>query len=364
MKLKFLLPLALALLVYSCTSKTKSKEGVNIENDLVLSGTIVTDSISILDEDNELLGQISSMAFITKSKFVVATKAGSIVTYNLMGERVGGFSNIGTGPYEYVSPGKIKIYDNRIYLWCSQLLKLIVFDLEGNPIQEYTKFSTAIKDFVVVDNKIYFYMSGGSLYSLIEVYDLNTQKSIAFHGEEDRSSEILSMLSCSGGLAINNGNIYFSPVGQLKIESIKNGSIIMQKSLVDNEFRVTELDNVNYGKLRDDIEARVNYVNQNSYVGGIFIINNQIVIKTDVGQFVYDNVWDSKTWNISKRYEKYFILDEELNLIATYKRPFSLNCKNCLYAENSENLYFLTEVEKANGDDYEYQLNKLVFDSK
>ncbi|WP_339698777.1 6-bladed beta-propeller [uncultured Roseivirga sp.] len=350
----------LALLVYSCNSGGNSNDGARNDKSSI-NGEVSTALIATLDEEEELLGVISSFAFVTKSSFVVSTKGGAVVTYDLNGNRINSFSNIGTGPFEYLSPSKIKVYDKKIYVWCSQQLKLIVFDLNGKPLEEYNRFSTAIKDFVVVNDELYFFMSGGSLYSLIEVYNLDSQEVIAYYGEEDRESEILSMLTCSGGLATRNGNIYFSSVGKLGIEKIQNGAISMQKTISDKEFEVKKLEDANYGRVRGDTEARVNYVNKNSYVGGIFVINDRLIIKAEVGEFVYEDVWDSKTWNTSDRFEKYFVLDEDLNVIATYKRPFSFQCKNCLYAENGDDLFFLSEVENADGSDFQYQLNKLSF---
>jgi hypothetical protein len=107
------------------------------------------------------------------------------------------------------------------------------------------------------------------------------------------------------------------------------------------------------------MKSVLTYISNNSYVTGLFKFGNNYLVKTEIGSLEYESFTDLKTWNTSKRFEKYYILDKDLSLIETYTLPYSLNRNNCWFRSNGDDLFFIGMVETEGHDDYQYQLNKI-----
>ena len=345
------------LLVIVCFSCDKPK---NEGNKSSINRPLTIDSVAVLDETNYTLGQPASFSFISETDFVLATKQGDISIYNLEGKRKHTFRKIGTGPLEYLDASYISVHENKIFVWCKQLLKLVVFDLDGTPLMEYNNFSNAIRDFEIVNDKVFFYISGAASSSLIEVYDLESQRYLTELVRTDEESALLNMLACVGGLIVKDKQVYYVSSGNLAIGRIDPNSLVAPKvtPIMDPEFSVEKLSLSKYEEIGNNIGLRIDFVNKNSSVGAIQTIDNLFVIRTEVGEYEYENRFDPASFDRSNRFEKYLVLDESMNLLRSYKGPIS-NTSNCLIESNGKSLFSISAEETSGKGDFYYQLNRI-----
>lgn len=352
--------LSTLLVAIICILSTSCFKIQNDERIAIAETPLIIDSITVLDETSKILSHPASYTFISENKFALATQQGEIAIYNLNGKRSFSFKNIGTGPLEYLDPGFIKFYNNHLYVWCKQLLKIVVFDPSGIPLKEYTGFPSAIRGFEISDNKAYFYHSGAYNSPLIEIYDLESLEFISEIGSNSKESALLTMLPCAGGLNIIEGNVYYMAPGELELHqfSEKTPGDVITNRISDRDFKVEQLSLNKYQKIGNDIGLRVDYVNKNSSIGGLYKVGDFLVIRTEVGEYQYQNRWDGSTFNSSNRNEKYILLDKTMKVVKTFKGPVS-KTNNCLIATNGKNLFSISEIETSETDGFGYQLNRI-----
>src|SRR5690606_32335951 len=150
------------LFLLAACGHNKDTDGVVTVQDIVLvDKSELYHPVSKLKENINVVGNILSFDFLDKETFVLASSNPSVFIYSTSGEQLKEINRFGRGPYEYQEPAIVRAHDDKIFVWCSQQLKLIVFDSQGNPIVEYKGFSRAIKDFLLYNDNVIFYVSGG-----------------------------------------------------------------------------------------------------------------------------------------------------------------------------------------------------------
>jgi hypothetical protein len=104
--------------------------------------------ICALDENIDVVGAISSCSFLDENRFVVSTvNPSSLFICGLDGKQTKEIAKVGPGPFDCISPSIVRVHDGKIYVWCQQQLKLLVYDTEGNGIGKYSFFNQAINNF-------------------------------------------------------------------------------------------------------------------------------------------------------------------------------------------------------------------------
>lgn len=348
MKSKFFIFLIIYNVTISCANKsadTAPKETNQIHNE----------EISILDENLFLMGQIESFDFINNTQFVVTTKAPSkIIVFDRNGQQVKEIGTQGRGPYEYQSPTIVRANNDRIYVWDAGQLKLIVYDLFGNPLQEYNEFAVAVKDFRVRENFVSFYFAGGSS-DLLGIYDLNENQFIFKGGAITEEHLLLNFNNNAGGMAFFREGLAFLSADDLNLQYLDFKEFDQQSltSLNDRDFTVNNVDD-HSEMTNSDFNMVIEYLMENSYITGLYNLDDKLILKAEVGRFKkIDNVNDA-----SERFKKYYILNEDFELTKIVKVDYNFNENDNLTSSYNGNLYNIKFKDK---DDFRYTLNKIEF---
>ncbi|WP_139279669.1 6-bladed beta-propeller [Tangfeifania diversioriginum] len=313
------------------------------------------ENICSLDENISYLSNINSFSFIDRSHFVVSTSnPSSVIVYNTDGQQIRKIDYVGKGAFEFINPAIVKSYENNIYVWCSTTLRLLIFDMFGNPIKEFSNFKRAISNFCVYKNYICFYMSGGYKEKLIEVYDLTENRYLKSFVTPTDEHIILSMMSCSGGITMSGSNVIFMNASQLVVNSVDLYSFSQySKEIKDKEFSTQTLGKDAIELINSNRKKAFNYIYDNSLVTGIFSVSDDIILKTEIGKYDLNR----NNMDVSERYDKFYVLDKKLNLKYTLKTKLSNN--RCLYSSNENNLYSIKLINS--GEDFHYVLSKLNY---
>ncbi|MDR1339644.1 MAG: 6-bladed beta-propeller [Prevotellaceae bacterium] len=362
MKIDLLTSIVLINTIISGCHSVQKKENLNggnheieVNSKYEYSGLPVK-NICILDENIDLVGTISSCDFIDESHYVVATvNPASIFIYTLKGEQIREIKKTGSGPFEYINPSIVRGYNKKIYVWCSQQLKLTVYDMEGNGIKEYAFFDKAIKSFELWEDYVIMYVSGGYRDNFIKIFDLEKEQEVFAAGEKTNEHIMLSLMYMSGGLSISNDTAYYGIPDKLLLKKInlRNFTEELFITLKDRDFFVTPVTEEPMDIINKKRDKAIDYVGKNSIVMGVFVTSKHIIMKTEIGEFINKgNYYDQ-----SKRHNKFYYFDKMTSeLIFTVKSPMESN-NNSLYMSNKDGLYHIRE--DINKEDMRYELLKI-----
>jgi WD40 repeat protein len=194
--------LFLSLFCYSCGNQHNKKSAEYNEMNY--------DRLFYLQENIDICGNLNSICFLDENHFVVSTKENpSIFVYDETGKQTLQIARRGNGPFEYINPAIVRCdKDRNIYVWCSMALKMIIFDENGKPLNEF-HFNHAIKDFVPYKNYIFLYSAGG-FDSVIDIYDMSVSKIITSIGSVSEEHKLLSINDPAGGITLLNHSIIFT----------------------------------------------------------------------------------------------------------------------------------------------------------
>lgn len=312
--------------------------------------------IAALNEDFHPIGEIASFNMINEDKFVVSMiNPSSVIIYDLQGNQVKKISRTGRGPFEYTEPSIVRTYDNKIYVWCRQQLKLIIYDEYGTPIREHNEFERAITDFIPSRNQISYMISGGYKGSVIETYDLNKKSIVSKHGTPTEEHILLNLAACSGGLSAYDENLIYATTDQLNINvvNINTQNHVETIRFYDQDFIIERINGSASDMINGNRNDALEYLLNNSLITGLFTTDKFIVLMAEVGTFTFD----SQIRDNSQRFNSFYILDKDFALqqVSVYSHDFRNN--NCLFDADARNIYYL----QLSGDahDYLYTLNKM-----
>ncbi len=354
-----LILLVIYLAISSCSTEPethliKLHKEINLETGLNLR------KISELKENISSIGKIKCFAFMDDSTFVaVDSELAQVIIYSIQGTQLIKVGSKGRGPFEYISPSVVKSDNNRIYIWCESLLKLLVFDKSGKPIKEYNNFSEGVKYFIPYENYICFYNSGGFDGTIVEIYNLNTDKFVSqTFGKKSNEHKVLNTYACAGGLVRAKDDLFFASSDKLAIYKVDLQNFTSSLySIKDKEFRVEQVDE-DPGELIANMQKSLSYIYGNDMITGLFCTEKYIVLKAEVGKVKMNGF---KFEDISKRYQKYYILDRNMRLKYAIRAKLNEGCDNCLFTSNRNNLYTLKlNIKDTN---FVYELNEVDLDS-
>ncbi|MBA4411651.1 MAG: 6-bladed beta-propeller [Bacteroidota bacterium] len=344
----------LLIFLVACVS-CGNKKLPNLSN---YNGNLKYNKICQLSEKPNLLGQITSINFIDSSHFVISTKNSSnVFIYNTNGDQIKKIAKIGKGPNELLSPTIVRVYDSKIYVWCANLLKLVVFDINGNPLNEYVNFKKGLKNFEIFKNYFCCFTGGGFKGSIISIFDMNKNVIIKEYGNATNEQRLLSILEGAGGISLTRTGLLYSAPDQLSITSINLSDWSEStKKYFDNEFVVKKIDMDGVEFFNSKPREALEYIYKNSIVTGIFPSDNGYILKTEVGEYsVNKNIVD-----FSKRYDKFYFLDKNMKLISALKVAKQSENLASIYATFGNHIYNVSLYNKDNKE-YYYQLNGITF---
>lgn len=320
--------------------------------------SIKIEQVCLLEEGEHLMSSPLDFDFIDQAHILVTTANGSIIQFDTTGKKLATIEHIGTGPLEYLMPSIIHTYEKSFYIWDQQLLELIEMDYNGTPIQEYDFFNRAIKDFAIVDDKVYTLTSGGNKNSLIEVFNLNTGQVVQEIGKPNAEDLILNLNEQAGGILRPAGDdrvLFLSP-SKLDINILNQGTL-STFPLTDHEFQVNrlELDPIDF--INSQRSEAINYLMQNSIVNGLHYTENNLIIQSEIGQYSLED----ETLITRNRYRKFYFLEKsDFSIHHIAKLSLEINNLKDIYASNGQAIYAISEFKDVNHEGY--ALIKLTVD--
>ena len=358
----------IVLIIQGCADKKKNNQidssiTVSVPNNISIDSSLFWQKISKLKENFMTLGNINSFDFVNKERFVIAgSNPSQVILYDTTGQQINRLGSKGKGPFEYTSPSIIRTNHQKVYIWCEELLKLLVFDINGKPIEQY-KFTKAIKDFIIYENYAGFYAQGGGDGPIFKIYNLKTKEFIEDYGAKTNEHKILNSFKNTGGLTKCGNNAFFTPNDKLLVYKINQENFSKEKyNINDHEFKV-EAVNAKPREYISQPEKAFQYFYKNDIISGLFCLNNKIILKAQLGKIEIENFNLNRKGKVdlemndpSQKRHKYYVFNKEMKL----EYLLQDNIKNirkvndCLYASNGKYLYKI----ELNGDDSVYELSR------
>lgn len=325
----------LSLMMFLCSCQK------NVEYSIIPSEPIEMVKTTVL---GDYYGSICSSTFINDSVLVVANKQGVISFYDLRGELLNEVSAVGTGPLEYVYPSIIRAVNNKVYVWDSQLLKMVVLNKDGLAIKEYTNFTRAITDFTIVENMLYIYLTGGDNEHLVQTMNPENGIILGSYIVSNPETNLLNMNQFAGGLATSGDVVFAAASSEINIQLIQNNKIERFASIPDNEFQVANLEQNATSFFNSNQQEAINYLMKNSYLKGIYSLENEIVVMCETGEYVRSET----NFDSSNRYNIFYILNKNGDLIQKRKGSIDLTIDEHSIVANGQNIYLLKYDENLN----------------
>ena len=355
-KYSFLLLLFAGITVASCTLSKVGKFDKVFSFDRNTIEKSESEFVCQLSEDSIFLGQIKDFTLLNDTSFVVVDGRGSYL-YHISGTLQKQFGNSGRAEGEMLSPSLVYATPKFVYIWCSTLMKLLVFDHESHFITELSDLKIGVTKFIVDanDENVCFYTNGitvqleNKVIDVVAIYNIS-QKTLMKYGERKNEDEVLSVWSNSGGLYTDNNRLIYLHPGNLIIYDfdLNSGMTFMYK-IKDKAFQREEVINAydliqNRPKLHD-------YILKSSFVKGLYCVNGQFIIVSEIGQFDPQN---SNTQDgLKNRKIKLYIFDSSFAPNRTILYDYISSPNTVIY---SNAMYFLTL--NVDGDDQIITLNR------
>jgi hypothetical protein len=304
-----------------CNRKEKSEFEKRLSFDRNLIETKEPELVCHLSEDSIPIGQISDFTLLNDTSLLVVDGRMAFL-YHISGTFVKLFGISGRAGGEMLSPNRVYATSSLVYIWCSSLMKILIFDHEGHFKEELPRFDRAVKKFIVdSDNEqIYLYTSGtydklqGKTIDVISIYHI-AEQSTKKYGEQNGEDDVLSTFSNSGGLYSDTDRLIFLHPGNLIIH---NFDLISEKTVrYKIEDKTFQREAVTLrGNIVNNKRKLIDYMMKNSVVRGLYKDNGQWIIVSETGQFDFDLqkrvVESPKNRNI-----KLYILDSSFTPVRT-----------------------------------------------
>jgi hypothetical protein len=351
-----LIVVCLSLIVTLCVScSRKSDPNTDVGKD---THNLKYQKICSLKENLFLIGNIESFDIIDNEHFVVATsKPSNVIIFDKNGQQVKKIGNEGKGPFEYQNPNIIQIHNDKIYVWDADQLKLIVYDNLGNSIEEYNDFKVAIDNFKIIKNLACFYFGGG-FSGMIGVYDLSKKQYVFKGGNTSEEHLLLNLNRGAGGMTLFNEGMVYMSADQLSLNylDLNNFEERTLAALIDNEFKVENITNAKE-IINSNMTEAIKYITTNSYVTGLFMAYDNLVIKAEVGKFTKDINHNNDN---SERFNKYYFLNNRMKLVKIVKSQHDFHENNKLFGSYNNELYCV--IFNSTNNLFNYEINKLSFE--
>ncbi|MDD3744014.1 MAG: 6-bladed beta-propeller [Lentimicrobiaceae bacterium] len=344
-----------AFVLLHCSDNKVRETSKNI----LASPSITKSHFANLQQTEHKIGKIKSFDVIDSTNLVVSSvNPASIIIYNFEGKPIRTIGRTGKGPFEYLSPSIVKSFKSRLYVWCDQSLKLIIFDVEGNPIEEVKGLTSAIKSFEIVDDNIFFFNHGNHKY-IISIFNLSSRKNIINLGSGSEEHKLLSLAPCAGGITTMNDTIYFITADDLTVCGINKKDFKLEKWKVeDKSFKVKPTKSNAEFTINENREAAVEYLLENPRITGLMHYHNRLLVKLEMGKYVKKE----GRIDFTERFIYYCLINHKKGTIQSYSCRIDSDLMleyPCLLSTHKGNVYTIEPVQHKS--DIEYALYKLDF---
>lgn len=319
---KTLLLFLLITLLLSCDNTTRVNQNIDFPDSETLKATD-GETLCVLKENMEFIGRhINAIAKISDSSFVLLTNE-AIIFYDWNGTQTKVITADGRSSSEFVCPSAIAVSDKFIYIWCNVLMKVLVYDYDGNYQTNHNGFNRALNKFSVSgdDKYLAMYTSGDNGKSIIKIFDIDTKKTIAEVGENSQEDIVLSFMSYSGAVAFGgNGMFMYIMPSSLNVNFCSIDATVSAEQIIlsDNDFEVKSCKS-SADVIDNGMYEVINYGLTNSVVRGVDVRDNDIYIMAETGIVKFS---DGGT-DYSNRYISLYHFDNNFNPIKKTKIEYN-----------------------------------------
>lgn len=312
----------------------------------------------LLDVGDGLMATPISVASLANGSYVVLTESRQILLFDEKGKLVKNVDAIGQSELEVESPTIVRSSPEGFAIWCSGLLKMVVFDLEGHPLKAHFGFNRAIRKFEINQSHIIATIQNLADYPYIQVYDRNQEKVIDELGKTGSMQVVNNFNSCSGGLASIKNKIVWMPSHDLTLYSLENiqQQQVKEQSFSTDFFKQPKMPNNLNELVNTDIMKALELGLKMSIVTGIYSIGGELVITGDFGE----GAFDAGELDLKNRKNFIFLLSEDMKPKGWVHSEYSFTEPCALYFSGKDYLGRVTLKEGE--DDYQYWIEKLYFD--
>lgn len=307
-----------------------------------------------LRENLKLISEPISIATLSNQENVVITEKGQVVIFLKDGNQKVVLENKGDGELELRNPSLVFSYQDGFMIWCRDLLKMVAFDSEGNPIEEYFGFNHSIKKFVVKENLIFTYINTLVDKLFIQIYDMKEGKIIKEIGNTVNEQLISNLNSCSGGITLYNDQIVFASSNSLNLYVVEGDEYQIKEIEISdydfNELKISEdAENLINSSQRKAIEMSLS----SAVVTGLFQVGTDLLVLGEVGEMTISG----SALNSKNRKSFIWKLDKEFNIMGKYYYGLdpSISCK--LISSHGD---FLARIVQRQGEEeMDYYIEQL-----
>lgn len=234
---------------------------------------------------------------------------------------------------EFMQPSLLKSFNQKLYVWCAGMHKLVLFDDQGNFLSEYKGTESGISDFYLQGDTIYYYTPGGDTGYWVNAFQLTTNKFVAHYGKDSNEQLLLDRNSKAGGFTQFNNELI--AINSSRLELVVFGKTQLQPSIKqfkDKSFKVTPVNEDPFDLVNSDKRALLDYLFNNSYVKGIYSTKDYLVCAAEIGNLDFtDNNLD-----FSNRFVKYYLFSEALDLLKTIQIPADISINGLLSSDGDD----------------------------
>lgn len=316
----------LLILLLSCGYEDNQfkEKGGDFVIDLIENGDILTLEVNNSYE-LDYSGNINSIELNTDHLFFVDTEQSYVGRFDIKQNKLSSIGKSGRGPFEFIQPDIIRIYNSNIYIWDSAQLKFLIFDYESNELFESENLSRSLSDFHVInEDSLALYMSGGFEGSSVGIYSLSraTVLQNSLTGVQTNTDIALAILKGTGSIYSKYPYLYYVLPGALNIHKVHtdtNEETVIK--LGSSDFAVDKIDNVKdlVNNRRDELFP---YLMNNSSTLELSFKNNMYFLATVNGNTYIDSNSTSNEVNYDDRYYMFYIFDEDLSNVGYIKKEF------------------------------------------
>lgn len=327
-----------------------------VQNDSKSKDFLYQEELKLTFQENiEPISPIKSFEILNDSTVVVITERKQVILYDSNGSQIKSIKVIGEGELEILNPAYVKKFGNHFYVWCDQLLKILKFELNGIPVEEFKGFEHAIRDFEINDNYIIQYISNILGRPFIQVYSRSPLEKIGDFGIVENEQILLNFNSCAGGMGLNGNELLYVPSNNLRIhfldlKKLKDDKI---KIFKNNKFNVSKLSEDAHLMMNNDRQKALQYSFSNSLLTGIYFLEDFFILMAEVGQMEVSGL----SLENNDREELIMIFDKNYNLIMENSKKIDFN-RPCFLIKPYRNALYRVIVDEG-ADEMIYTLNEI-----
>ena len=219
-------------------------------------------------------------------------------------------------------------------------LSIDSYDLNGEAIETYGPFASAIGDFAVSGNNLIFYIAGGKP-DLVALYDLSEKEITKYLGTPSEEHYLLNLNKGAGGLAITGNKLAYLSADNLDFNLYDFDTAEAKTVIVDDsDFYNEEITNA-IAIINNNRPLAVQYLMRNSYVKGLYAVGQNFAVIAEVGTMQME----ANKLNTDQRFEKIYFFDNNFKYIGEIKS--SVNFDEKFFSSNGSDLYKIVfELEK------------------